>query len=546
MDKSLLNKIETIFLVDNLHVMHNGIIASVIRKMRFLEDEWNYRPLLLVGNYNIELQRMNVMLKFGGRKADQTQFSQAARILGVYNHFQRSYMSETKEVEYELKLDEGESSVQKDNNIYEIYKNGEHIRTESYTGLFGRLRSVERLSAGKPDKRIYYDDAGCVSMIQYLDADNPDFHPKESYYTTDRQLCITAEYIYEPENPQEKNVLKKLNLIKGGRIVKECASNAELAACCLDEICSDPAKLYLIVDESGKFTPAPLAVTKKNVLRCCVVHNAFLTNSYKLDSPPQSYYAHLCEHRNAFDGIIFLTITERMDFIKKYPGFDPRKSFVIPHPYAYPVNRVDFEARDHKKAVLIARFDDTKQIPHAVSVFKRVVDAVPDAVLEIYGFGFPSAEEKINNRIRELGLENSVRNRGYTDYPIEIMRGAAAFIMTSQVEGMPLTLVESICNGCPVFAYDINYGPADIVIDGATGYLSKRGDGEALAGRLIRYFKDINLQRRMSENCYMDAERFSVTRFLGRWGSFMENLYNRRRETLAKDIAKENINASEV
>ena len=547
MDKRLMEKIETIFLVDNLHVLHNGIIASVVRKMRFMEDEWGYKPLLLVGCYNIELQRINVMLKYGGQKSDQTQFNQSARVLGVYDHFQRSYTPEVDETEYGLKLSDGESSVEKDNNKYDIYKDGEHIRTEHYTGLFGRLRMVERLSEGKVAKRVYYDDAGCVSMIQEVDAENPDFHPRESYYTTDKKLCIITEYTYEPDEMVDKNKIKKLTLYnENGQVVQECASNAELAACCLDDVCSDPSKLYLIVDESGKFTAAPLAVTRKNIFRCCVVHNIFLTDAYKLDSPPQKFYAHLCEHRNEFDGIIFLTMTERTDFIKKYPGFDPRKAFVIPHPYAYPILRSDFENRDHKKAILIARFDDTKQIPHAISIFSLVVKKIPDAVLEIYGFGFPSVEEKIDTRIKELGLENNVKKMGFTNYPVDVMRGAAAFLMTSSVEGMPLSLIESVCNGCPVFAYDINYGPADTVLDRATGFLFTRGDAISFATRLFEYFEDISLQRRMSDNCYKDAERFSVSRFLERWAAFVENLYNRRREIIAKETADENINASEA
>lgn len=544
MDKRLLDKIEIIFLIDNLLITQNAIVAGVIRKMHIIEDAWGCKPLLLVCNYNIELQRMNVMLRFDSQRPEQAPFGGSSRILGVYNHFQRSYAPEAEETEYSRKLSDGESSVQK-NNIYEIYKNNRHIRTEHYTGLFGRLRMVERLDGGKPVRRVFYDDAGCISMIQRIDKDNPEFHPEESYYTTGKQLCITAEYSYDP-NGRDKNIIRKLTLFKEGRVFKECASNAELAACCLDDICGDPAKLYLIVDETGKLSPAPLAVTRRNVFRCAAVHGVFLTNVYRLSSPPHKYYAHLCEHRNEFDGIIFPAISERTDFIKKYPGFNPRKATVIPHPYAYPVRRADFEARDHKKAVIITRYEEVKQIPHAISVFELVVRKVPNAVLEIYGFGQPAAEEKIDDRIRALGLGNNVRKMGYAGYPIEILRSASAFLMTGVFEGTPLSLVESICNGCPVFAYDIKYGPADAVIDRVTGFLVKRGDGASLAARLIEYFQDINLQRRMSDNCYKDADRFGVSRFLDKWGAFMENLYNRRRELMAKEISDENIAASET
>src|SRR5262249_40757193 len=145
------------FIVDNLHVMNNGIVASVIRKMRFLEDEWGCKPLLLVGNYNIELIRINVMLKYGGQKPDQNQFNQSARVFGVYDYFQHSYAPEIQETEYGVKLGDGESCVLKENQVYEIYKNGEHIRTEYYTGLFGRLRIIERIAGGRLVRRVYFD-----------------------------------------------------------------------------------------------------------------------------------------------------------------------------------------------------------------------------------------------------------------------------------------------------------------------------------------------------------------------------------------------------
>jgi len=545
-DKRLLDKIEIIFLVDNVKVRHNGVIASVIRKMRFIEDSWGYRPLLLVGNYNIELLWTQIMLTRPSLKPDQTQFSGTARIIGVYNYFQQTYSPNITETEYTLKLDDGESSVMKESNVYEIYKNGEHIRTESYTGLFGRLRQVEYLSDGKPEKRVYYDDMGCISMIQHIDKENQDFHPKETYYTTDKKICISKEYIYDPDDTINKNVVTKLTLFKNGHVYKEFTSDAGLAACCLNEVCDNPVKLYFIIDESGLLTPAPLAVTRKNIFRCCVVHNIFLQDAYRLDSEPQRFYSFLCEHRNEFDGIVFLTMMERTDFMRKYPGFDPRKAFAIPHPYPYPIKPVSFDSRNHKKAVIIARFDETKQIPHAISIFKKVVDAVPDAVLEIYGFGKQNVDEDINNKIKELGIENNVKKMGYAEYPAEVIRGASAFLMTSMVEGMPLTLLESISNGCPVFAYDINYGPADTVINGVTGFLFSRWDSYTFAKRLIDYFQDINLQRQLSENCYKDAERFGVSRFIERWGLFMESLYNRRQEMIAKEIADENIAAAEA
>ncbi|MDR1070400.1 MAG: glycosyltransferase, partial [Gracilibacteraceae bacterium] len=241
---------------------------------------------------------------------------------------------------------------------------------------------------------------------------------------------------------------------------------------------------------------------------------------------PQPYFAYVCAHRDRFDGIVFLTEAERKDYLKKYPDASRWSTFAIPHPYPHPVVPVDFSERDHRKAVIVSRFDPVKRIDYAIDIFKLVTDQLPDVTLEIYGFG--QETNKYVEQIKKLRLTYNVFVRGFTDDPASVFRSAAFSMMTSYVEGYPLTLAESICNGCPVFAFDIKYGPSDVIRDGRTGYLIPFKDHAAFAEKIIAYFEDEDLQRAFSENAYADAPRFSTDVFLKNWAFFTEAMVRRK------------------
>jgi len=218
-----------------------------------------------------------------------------------------------------------------------------------------------------------------------------------------------------------------------------------------------------------------------------------------------------------------LTEDARKDFSENYGSEE--NIFVIPHPYPYPIKKSDFDKRDNLTAVALARLDPFKQLHVAVEIFAVVARALPEARLEIYGRG--PEEKRISALIKRLGMENNIFLMGYTDDPLAVFGTVALTMMTSSAEGFGLTVMESICNGCPAFAFDIKYGPAEIIDDGETGFLFKRFDGETYARMIYEYLKDVELQRTMSENCYAAAHRFSNEKFLENWYQMTETIYNR-------------------
>ena len=88
-------------------------------------------------------------------------------------------------------------------------------------------------------------------------------------------------------------------------------------------------------------------------------------------------------------------------------------------------------------------------------------EAVPGATLDIYGEG--AEHEALQPLIDARGLGAHVVLRGRTDDPGTVLDAASVFLSTSAFEGQGLSLAEALAHGCPVVAYDVRYGPRDLL-----------------------------------------------------------------------------------
>jgi len=502
----ILDQIETVFILSGIITRRTGYIDSVIRKIRLMEDKWNYNPLLLTCIHNIDNRKAQTWLQTA---ADgQVALGAKTRILNVYEYFQKSYADglPNKAVYCENEDDGADENA------------GEGVTKKKYfTGYMGSLREVRYFKDGNADKDMVYDDWGYLNCIREYSPLSEDIYDVK-YYATDGKICIEALFRPTIEGiTHEKLFLYDDN----GEVAAECADSAELAAICLEHIITDDW-IYMLVVEDGLMSKAATRVvrSRSNVKRCAVVHSIFLNDAYVHESGPQQFYKYLCENHSEFDSIVMLTEDSRKDFELLYG--DTGSVFVIPHPYPYEISKIDFNERDNMKAVVIARLDPYKQLELTVDIFALVVKELPNVKLEIYGRG--PEEERLRELIKSLGMEKNIFLMGYTDKPLAAFNTAVLSIFTSKAEGFGLTLMESICNGCPVFAFDIKYGPSEIIEGGQTGYLFPRFDVESFAGKVVEYLKNEDIQRIMSGNCYAAALKFSSDRFLETWYKMTELL----------------------
>src|SRR5262249_19545614 len=114
----------------------------------------------------------------------------------------------------------------------------------------------------------------------------------------------------------------------------------------------------------------------------------------------------------------------------------------------------------------------------------------------------------------QLGLDQIVQMPGAADQRAVLgwWQQATLGVLTSENEGMPVSLMEAAACGVPVVTTAVG-GIPELVQDGVTGLLVPAGNPELFASALERLLQDPGLRSRMSQAARERAEQmFSVKR----------------------------------
>lgn len=108
--------------------------------------------------------------------------------------------------------------------------------------------------------------------------------------------------------------------------------------------------------------------------------------------------------------------------------------------------------------------------------------------------------EALDALCQQLGLDASVHwaGRCSRSETARLRRRAAALVVPSTYEGMPLVILEAMSDGVPVIASSVS-GIPEVVIDGETGWLVPPERSAALAGALIEAMSDPEAARARGE-----------------------------------------------
>jgi glycosyltransferase involved in cell wall biosynthesis len=132
----------------------------------------------------------------------------------------------------------------------------------------------------------------------------------------------------------------------------------------------------------------------------------------------------------------------------------------------------------------VGRLTRQKNFPALVDAFALVKRDHEAARLVILGEGPERAA--IEARVHHHALQESIALPGYVDNPYACMARAAVLALSSDWEGLPTVLIESLAVGTPVVATDCPSGPREILQNGVLGSLVPPGDVRALASALSR------------------------------------------------------------
>lgn len=140
-------------------------------------------------------------------------------------------------------------------------------------------------------------------------------------------------------------------------------------------------------------------------------------------------------------------------------------------------------------------------------------------LVELIILGEGPERTRLNQRIQELTLQDQVQMPGWQE-PYPWLCQSQAFVLCSEYESLPTSLIEAMACGCPVIATDCPGGTREILQDGRHGLLVPVHDSQALATAIQQTLaKPPN-----SQALRQRAQDFAMARGVDRYETLIESL----------------------
>lgn len=154
--------------------------------------------------------------------------------------------------------------------------------------------------------------------------------------------------------------------------------------------------------------------------------------------------------------------------------------------------------------LMVANFDPGKRhrdLLQALAQLRR-----PYVHLAFAGVG--PLQESMQSLTQQLGLQKQVHFLGFSRQIPALMRASVATVLPSEREGLPRSVMESMCLGVPVVGTQIR-GLGDLLRDDC-GYLFQVGNVNELTGVLARVLDDEALRQRIASHARQKIVGFDI------------------------------------
>ena len=214
---------------------------------------------------------------------------------------------------------------------------------------------------------------------------------------------------------------------------------------------------------------------------------------------------------NFINYIVSLSDDYKIDFSKIF-NFPLDKVCTLNH-------TIEIEPKLHPKKffpsiITICRLDNKQK---RLDLFMRVASSIQDIEFKIYGSG---PDEKIISEMSK-NLQN-VKLCGKTSKLVKAHENAGIFLMTSDFEGSPISLIEALSQGTPVIIAQNSFSRAsDIIKNNYNGFVCENFDLNEINEK-IEIIKSNYLN--FSKNAIKSFENFNQKAFKEQWGNMFNKL----------------------
>lgn len=237
--------------------------------------------------------------------------------------------------------------------------------------------------------------------------------------------------------------------------------------------------------------------------------------------PNEEYYngwmRFAARHLFTLAGGVILQTRRCFDF---FPEKVRKKAVILRNPISESFFKERYEGEREKTIVAVGRVDENKNHEMLIRAFAGIAEEFPEYRLIIYGEG--DLREKLLRLVAELGLSERILLPGSIDDVAEKIYKTRVFVLPSNTEGVPNTLIEAMLMGLTVVSTDCPCGgPADLIESGVNGILTPVKNQDKLQENLQFLLNDLQTADFMGREAIRTSDIFKPEKVYGQWEEFL-------------------------
>jgi glycosyltransferase involved in cell wall biosynthesis len=224
-------------------------------------------------------------------------------------------------------------------------------------------------------------------------------------------------------------------------------------------------------------------------------------------SDDAQHYDHAARLGSTWDAVVSVSETIGAKVLR-IPGISPERASVIPYGVdasaEYPVRH----SSDVLRIIYTGRLDSSqKRVLDLLGIASLLTDRGVRFRLTIAGDG--PERRRLEEQIRLRKLEQHVRLTGSVanDEIAVILAEHDAFVLASAYEGLPISLLEAMGQGCVPVVSAVASGVPQLVSDGQNGFVIPVGDLHGFARQLRMLHESPSLREKLGREAWQTVAR---------------------------------------
>lgn len=169
-------------------------------------------------------------------------------------------------------------------------------------------------------------------------------------------------------------------------------------------------------------------------------------------------------------------------------------------------SKSDYSQENTVKLVHVGRFTPQKNHDRLLRAFAALCESHPQCRLTLVGDG--ELRQQVEELVETLHLNRAVTFAGAQADVRPYLERADIFVLPSDYEGIPMTIIEAMATGLPIVATAVG-GVPDMLRQEESGLLVPP-KAEAVTRACTRLVEDPALRERLGRNAQADTRRFSA------------------------------------